>query len=493
MFGLIEMKEFVEELGYDKQKVRFWHQFENSLHLGSEAIETDTDIYGIIKHIGNNRSSESECDDFEDSDYDMEEDDRLFEKWVVHDVGFDGEVGKGKSVDNILLSEEMQNMIEGEHSEGGEDSDKFQSVPGSDDDVTPKFPKYNPKTENKNPDLQLGLIFSSKKEAKFVIDTHCLRRGMMYRFDRNDHRRLRARCKKEGCEWYVYVSPMQEDKSWQVKGYNAVHSKCSWNYYNNNIISGWLGKTFVNKFKNNPKLGTNELRSEICNTLKCNVSKQQAYRAKQKAINILLGSLKEHFSTIRDYCLELMRSNYGSTVVLKLIDDESDLELDEEYAWTFMSDKQKGLIPVFESLFSNAENRFCVRNLHSNMKRDGFTGQSLKNALWAVARATGMEEFKARIEQLKELDENAYKWLVSSYLRCYEHAIQGINGAELWPKCELPPLLPPKYENKPGRPKKMRRRQPDEPPAATNTTRMKKCQKSLRCGKCGVVGHNART
>ncbi|KAL0343001.1 UNVERIFIED_CONTAM: hypothetical protein Sangu_1187500 [Sesamum angustifolium] len=305
---------------------------------------------------------------------------------------------------------------------------------------------------------------------------------------------------------------------------------------------------------------------------------------------------------------------------------QSDLELDEEYAWTFMSDKQKYIIPAFESLFPNAENRFCVRHLHSNMKRDGFTGKILKNALWAAARATRIEEFKARMEQLKELHEDAYNWLVkkpanqwsrshfstlpkcdillnnmcesfnafilpardkpiitlletirnllmirmqvnrdkarkwdfllcpkiksalaknikevaecipcrntisaiwfisevpedyvhdvyklqflflkcfvhvlclsckvSTYLRCYEHAIQGVNGAELWPKCELPPPLPPKYENKPGRPKKIRRRQPDEPPAATNTTRLKKCLKSLKCGKCGVVGHNSRT
>ncbi|KAL0290074.1 UNVERIFIED_CONTAM: hypothetical protein Sangu_2589700 [Sesamum angustifolium] len=269
------------------------------------------------------QSSKSECDDFGDSDYDMEEDDRLFEKWVDHDIEFDGEVGKGKSVDNQLFSDEMQNMIEGEHSEGGENSDEFQSVHGSDDEVTLKFPKFNPKIENKNPDLNLGLIFSSKKEAKFAIETHCLRRGMMYKFDRND--------------------------------------------------------------------------------------------------------LKEQDAKKRD------------------------------------------------------------------VSEDGFTGQSLKNALWAAARATRIEEFKARMEQLKELDEDAYNWLVSTYLRCYEHAIQGVNGAELWPKCELLPPLPPKYEDKPGRPKKMRRRQPDEPPAASNTTRLKKYSKSLKCGKCGVVGHNART
>ncbi|KAL0315334.1 UNVERIFIED_CONTAM: hypothetical protein Sradi_5411600 [Sesamum radiatum] len=311
MFGLIEMKEFVEELGYDKQK----------------------------------------------------EDDRLSEKWVDHDIEFDGEVGKGKSVDNQLFSHEMQNMIEGEHSEGGENSDEFQSVYGSDDEVTPKFPKFNPKTENKNPDLNIGLVFNSKKEVKFAIETHCLMRGMMYRFDRNDHRRLRARCKKEECEWYVYVSPIQGDKSWQVKGYNSVHND-------------W------------------------------------------------------HFQIIGPF-------------------DQHNVDL---------------------------LSRSC------SCRRWDLTSIPCRHTISAI---------RCRNEVPEDYVHDVYK--VSTYLRCYEHAIQEVNGAEVWPKCELPPPLPPKYENKPGRPKKMRRRQPDEPPAATNTTRLKKCLKSLKCGKCGVVGHNART
>ncbi|KAK4426503.1 hypothetical protein Salat_1418900 [Sesamum alatum] len=165
------------------------------------------------------------------------------------------------------------------------------------------------------PEIDLSFLDNINLSDPDPIPSQSSERGMMYKFDRNDHRRLRARCKKEGCEWYVYVSPMQGDKSWQVKGYNPTHSKFSWNYHNSNIKSGWFGKTFVNKFKDNPKLGTNEFMSEICSTLKGNISKQQAYRAKQIAVEILQGSLKEQFSTIRDYCLELIRSNPGSTVI----------------------------------------------------------------------------------------------------------------------------------------------------------------------------------
>ncbi|XP_012851396.1 PREDICTED: uncharacterized protein LOC105971096 [Erythranthe guttata] len=350
-----------------------------------------------------------------------------------------------------------------------------------------KFPKFNPKTENKNPDIMLGLIFSSKKEAKFAIESHCFRRGMMVKFPKNDAIRLRAVCKKEGCGWYIHVSKMQNDHSWQVKTYNPRHTKCSWNYNNTSLKSGWIGKIFMKKLKDNPKLGTNEFRSEICTTLKANITRSQAYRARKKAIKIIQGTLEEQFSKIYDYCLEIERTNPGSTVIMKLTEERrfhrlymcfnackvgfkngcrpiigvdgcflkgghggqlltvvgldpnnnifpiayaivesetkdswiwflnllnADIGFENEHNWTFMSDKQKWLIPAFETLFPNAENRFCVRHLHSNMKRDGVTGLAIKTALWGAAKATRVEEFNRKMQELRDIDEDAYQWLV---------------------------------------------------------------------------------
>ncbi|KAG8370133.1 hypothetical protein BUALT_Bualt14G0085700 [Buddleja alternifolia] len=96
---------------------------------------------------------------------------------------------------------------------------------------------------------------------------------------------------------------------------------------------------------------------------------------------------------------------------LNLLD--GDLVISEnQFKWTFMSDKQKGLIPAFETLFLDSENRFCVRHLHVNMKKDIFGGMAVKNTLWAAVRATKIKEFGTRMEELKEIDELAYDWLV---------------------------------------------------------------------------------
>ncbi|GER40653.1 isocitrate dehydrogenase, partial [Striga asiatica] len=45
----------------------------------------------------------------------------------------------------------------------------------------------------------------------------------------------------------------------------------------------------------------------------------------------------------------------------------------------------------------------------------------------------------------------------------------------------------------PGRPKKLRRRQPNESPTPSSETRLKKLQNSVKFGKCGKQGHNSRT
>lgn len=76
----------------------------------------------------------------------------------------------------------------------------------------------------------------------------------------------------------------------------------------------------MKKLKENPKLGTNEFRSEIFTTLKANISKSQAYRARRNALQAIQGTLEEYFSNIYDYCQQTEITNPGSTVILKPTD-----------------------------------------------------------------------------------------------------------------------------------------------------------------------------
>ncbi|KAL0292259.1 UNVERIFIED_CONTAM: hypothetical protein Sradi_6996700 [Sesamum radiatum] len=169
----------------------------------------------------------------------------------------------------------------------------------------------------------------------------------------------------------------------------------------------------------------------------------------------------------------------------------NDLNIHSDSDYTFMSDKQKGFILAFETVFPTAENRFCVRHLHANMKRVGFKGLSYKKALWKAARATAVTEFEARRKEMQMI----LKW---TYLRVYDPCIYPVNGPEKWNKTNIEPLLPPNPGRQVGRPARARRLEVDERPRKTKKgitvkgIRLKRQQQTLKCRFCGEPGHNKK-
>ena len=81
---------------------------------------------------------------------------------------------------------------------------------------------------------------------------------------------------------------------------------------------------------------------------------------------------------------------------------------------------------------------------------------------------------------------------IKTFKKIYNPIINPMNGANMCPDTQHPPVLPPIVTPQPGKKKKNRIRQPD----ATNRSQGKlgkKHQQSLRCGNCGTLGHNKRS
>ncbi|XP_077247615.1 uncharacterized protein LOC143887412 [Tasmannia lanceolata] len=65
----------------------------------------------------------------------------------------------------------------------------------------------------------------------------------------------------------------------------------------------------------------------------------------------------------------------------------------ETHGWTFISDRQKGLVETFEDILPNADHRFCVRHMYSNFKAE-FKGKILKDTMWTAAYTSTLIEFQ---------------------------------------------------------------------------------------------------
>lgn len=89
-----------------------------------------------------------------------------------------------------------------------------------------------------------------------------------------------------------------------------------------------------------------------------------------------------------------------------------DLDIGPMTNFTFVSDRQKGLLPAVSKVFPCAEHRFCIRHIHENLKLH-FKSPPLKEQLWMCARTTTEPQFRKAMTLFNGLNHEAYKWLSS--------------------------------------------------------------------------------
>ncbi|XP_052622279.1 uncharacterized protein LOC111888944 [Lactuca sativa] len=96
------------------------------------------------------------------------------------------------------------------------------------------------------------------------------------------------------------------------------------------------------------------------------------------------------------------------TCFMKLLGE--DLELGANSNFTFISDRQKGIIPAVAKVFPNAEHGFCLRHIQENLKKQ-WKGKELSDLVWECGRATTLNHFKYVMDELKKMNDEAHAWL----------------------------------------------------------------------------------
>ncbi|GKD59756.1 mutator type transposase [Tanacetum coccineum] len=172
------------------------------------------------------------------------------------------------------------------------------------------------------------------------------------------------------------------------------------------------------------------------------VSKDKAFRAKAKAQVHLRGDVKVQYALLRDYVCELKSCNPDTTVKIDVYGEEDPetptrmfrriyvcldalklrfrecgrefLGLDGAFMrgnsnLTFITDRQKGLLPALAKLFPSAEHRYCVRHTNENMNQT-WKGAEYNKMLWCATSTTEVL-FEKNMQELKDLNKKAYEWL----------------------------------------------------------------------------------
>ncbi|XP_019197751.1 PREDICTED: uncharacterized protein LOC109191598 [Ipomoea nil] len=428
MWGIMTLREKVQELGYKKEDRSFAGDDSGGGSSAGEDSDWETGEYG--EHL----------EDFEDSDYEQcRVDDQEFIKFTYPNVEYVGD--GGLEIATQSTGEHNPIVEEVNLSDGPIPENETTAIVHIGESVRPILPPPNLPSP-----LWLGKCYVNKEAFKVDVHTYAVQFGKELKFKKNDKVRCVSTCSQEGCKWQVTCRKDSDEGNWRVSALNDEHSDCPWVNDNRLITARLVAKRWKKHISGNSTLKMSEFRETVCTEDRHSMSIRQAYKAMKIAKAEIKGEIEDNFNRIWSYKLEMEKTNPNSKCEVKLSDLEcegdanegifpiayaivegenkdswwwflhllkTDLQIDNisKHKYTFMSDKQKGLIPAFEEVLPMVSHRFCVRHLHANMKVAGFGGMAVRDALWKAARTTTVPTFSQAMRELKALDVQAFAWL----------------------------------------------------------------------------------
>lgn len=165
------------------------------------------------------------------------------------------------------------------------------------------------------------MVFEDVNEFRDVVTKYVLQRGVKLEKYVNESKKVRVRC-REGCPWLLYASINKSTNDFQIKTYNPKH-RCIKTTRNSMCNAKFLHKHFKDRISEQPNMKIFQFQQLIRKELGIHVGKSTARRDRGKILQDLMGNHVKKFGRIFDYRDEILRSNPGTTCVVK-VDDSDD-------------------------------------------------------------------------------------------------------------------------------------------------------------------------
>ncbi|XP_012828500.1 PREDICTED: uncharacterized protein LOC105949728 [Erythranthe guttata] len=173
-----------------------------------------------------------------------------------------------------------------------------------------KSDEFNEATGMKNPNLFVGLMFSTPQVFRRAMIRWNVLRGHDITYIKNENMKIIAKC-KEDCGWRIHASPIGNTSTFQIKTFISEH-KCGRKHDNHIVNSRYLVEEYLDDFRDNGEMKINSMKRKVRKDLNVEVSRWQCYRAKNNAKKIVEGDIQKQFALLRDYCATVLHHNPGS-------------------------------------------------------------------------------------------------------------------------------------------------------------------------------------
>ncbi|XP_023758853.1 uncharacterized protein LOC111907317 [Lactuca sativa] len=258
-------------------------------------------------------------------------------QWIKEEIAEDGVYGdsdpSSDDVDSVMSDDiSVDHEVDDEVIEIPKSVDPFLSkknlIPegGIDEEVDDEvhhFPIHDPDQKWDTMVPVLGMRFSDRYELKQMLTNYVVFKGYALWYEKNDSTRLLVRCckNKEGkaaCPFRLWATPMSSEYSFQIKSLIDEHNCCRQVNLGSIVTYRWIGKMLTNDILEKPRISYRNMVALVKKNFGLHVSVGQCRNAKSFALDEISGSLVGHYEKLWDYGAELLRSNSGSTVSIKV-------------------------------------------------------------------------------------------------------------------------------------------------------------------------------
>ncbi|XP_070041548.1 uncharacterized protein [Nicotiana tomentosiformis] len=292
---------------------------------------------------------------------------------------------------------------------------------------------------------ETGLIFASVRDFREAVTKYVVQQKVFIEEYVNEPTRVRVKCKKVYCPWLLVASYDSRTKDFVVKNYNPVHKYDPTNR-NKLCNSKFLAKRFNERIKEQLNIRIFKFQEFIRKKLGLYVGRTVYRRVRNIVLNEIMDDHKLEYGRILDYSDEFLRSNPGSTCVVKLSDETFEgrkkmfvgfyicfdamkksylagcrpcigldgcflkgicrgqllVAVGDGTNLTIITNMQKGLENAITNLLPNTEHRMCARHILANWSKK-WRGIERRNCFWRCTRSIYEWELKKNLDEIKKL------------------------------------------------------------------------------------------
>ncbi|KAK2655096.1 hypothetical protein Ddye_008148 [Dipteronia dyeriana] len=359
--------------------------------------------------------------------------------------------------------------------------------------------------------LQVEQMFQNLYHFRMVLRDFGVQEGFQIHRVKNEKDRYTAICAFEGCTWRVHASPNTDKTCFQIKSLHDRHA-CQKVHKNQEANVVWVANRFKSLIKENLDININFLGSEIHRIYGITIPTWTLYRAKNRVLDSTTIEYAECYDKLYSYghmgfilgCRPFIGldgchlkgkfpgvimdataidANFGVfPVAVAIVRGQTALTLLENIRRAIMKrihkrDEDAKKWSEFEYEVKDKNNYY---NVHLGLK-------TCNCRYWAISGIPCKHAMAVITNTRRQCHEYVHSYLIKdSYIKTYSNVIHQIPYQSLWPKMTFNKLFPPDRKKLPGRPRKNRKRAPDEPTK-------QKMSSGGKCSGCGSFGHNVRS